>query len=114
MILLNHFCLQGTEHNNEKCTKHQVGNNIIRSQLVEKIRQSEMMAKHHDVRIKMRKFTRSDGDPRPGQSHADFILEAVNSRDCCLAEAKLARDELIAYDNRQANVNQLASSFLPG
>ena len=63
----------------------------------------------------MRKFTRLDGDPRPGQSQQDFMKEAQDLRNCCLDEAKLASAELVSFDNLQANLNlcQLASSSCP-
>ena len=74
-----------------------------------------MKAKNYDLKIKMRKFTRLDGDPRPGQSQQDFMKEAQDLRNCCLDEAKLASAELVSFDNLQANLNlcQLASSSCP-
>jgi hypothetical protein len=97
------------------CIQHKVANHSTRSRLVETIRYLEMKAKHYDLKIKMRKFTRLDGDPRPGQSHQDFIKEAQDLRNHCLVEAKLAGAELASFkfDNLQANLCQLASSSRP-
>jgi hypothetical protein len=105
--------LQRANGDNLDCTLQKVASHSIRSRLVEKIRYFELKAKDYDVKIKMRKFTQLDGDPRPDQSHQDFMKEAQDLRDNCLAKAKLARAELVSFDNLQANLSQLASSSCP-
>jgi hypothetical protein len=81
--------------------------------LVNKIGYLERAAKDYDVKIKMRKFTRLDGDPRLDQSPQDFISEAQKKRDCCLAEAERAKAELVSFDNVQANLSKLARASSP-